>query len=361
MKKNSNEVIELLKEAIELLSSEDAEATETKKAETTPKTKTSKKATKDDVEENDTETDDEDDIEALDNMSYNELKAYAKKLGIKAVGSHKQILKAVKDYLLNVDEDEEDEEEASVKSSKKSKKPEPQDEEEDDEYEEEPEDEDEETDDEDINIEDELSEMSVEELADILSQAGLSTKGKKEALIARIIKGIDDGKIELDFEEDDDEIEDEDEDIETPDDEDIEDDADEEDEAEDDDEEEDFDVNDTDNPEMTKARKKSIIALRKEIQASFKKKKLGTKEITEYLISVGYTKKELKGVDTDELLELYIDSKCSFIDDDGEEVEPESAYILNGTPACCGKFLEYEDDSYVCPVCGNEYEADDEE
>jgi hypothetical protein len=46
-----------------------------------------------------------------------------------------------------------------------------------------------------------LKEMEVEELAELLEEYGLSTKGKKQALIDRIVTAIEDGTIELDDEE----------------------------------------------------------------------------------------------------------------------------------------------------------------
>lgn len=46
-----------------------------------------------------------------------------------------------------------------------------------------------------------LEDMDVEELAEILEEAGLSTKGKKQALIARIVEAVENGDIEIDDEE----------------------------------------------------------------------------------------------------------------------------------------------------------------
>jgi SAP domain len=46
-----------------------------------------------------------------------------------------------------------------------------------------------------------LKDMEPEELAEILAENGLSTKGKKQALIDRIVTAIEDGTIELDDEE----------------------------------------------------------------------------------------------------------------------------------------------------------------
>lgn len=46
-----------------------------------------------------------------------------------------------------------------------------------------------------------LNDMDTEELAEILESYELSTKGKKQALIDRIVKGVEDGTIEFDEEE----------------------------------------------------------------------------------------------------------------------------------------------------------------
>ena len=56
-------------------------------------------------------------------------------------------------------------------------------------------------------LEAQLNEMSVEELADILAEVGISTKGKKQSLIAKVLKAVEEGKIELADEEDADEEE----------------------------------------------------------------------------------------------------------------------------------------------------------
>jgi hypothetical protein len=45
-----------------------------------------------------------------------------------------------------------------------------------------------------------LNDMDLEELAELLDENGLSTKGKKPALISRIVKAIEEGDIELDDE-----------------------------------------------------------------------------------------------------------------------------------------------------------------
>lgn len=50
-----------------------------------------------------------------------------------------------------------------------------------------------------------LYEMEIDELADILNEYDLSTKGKKQALIDRIVKAVEDGIIEVDDEEEEEE------------------------------------------------------------------------------------------------------------------------------------------------------------
>lgn len=78
------------------------------------------------------------------------------------------------------------------------------------------------------------------------------------------------------------------------------------------------------------------------------------------LIEFGFTKKEVAELNkSGELVDFYIDCKAMFIDDDGDAIETESPYELNGMPACCGKLLDKnEDGDYVCQVCGNVYEAE---
>jgi hypothetical protein len=46
-----------------------------------------------------------------------------------------------------------------------------------------------------------LNEMELDELAELLTDHELSAKGKKQALIARIVKAVEDGTIEVDEEE----------------------------------------------------------------------------------------------------------------------------------------------------------------
>lgn len=269
--------------------------------------------------------------EELKEMSYTDLKAYAKNIGVKAVGSHKQLLANILKTLYKEDDEENVKEEKPTNSAKKSAVP--VDEEDDEEQEEEVEDDD---------LRAELAELDTKELADILSEAGLSVKGKKEALITRIIKAVEDGLIEFEEEEV------EEENI-----------SDTKNGTNDTKSDTKNDTNDTKNPNMTKERKDAISALTKEVQAGIKRNKITDDDMIEFLISVGYTKKEIRGLD--DIVDTYLQEKALFINDDGEEIEKEEPYSLNGEPACCGKLLEKDGDTYTCSVCGGEYEVDDEQ
>lgn len=138
------------------------------------------------VEEDEEEEEDGEEELDLDSMSLDELKELADEEGIELPKKKKSqkaadYLEAIRELLaeeLGAEEEEDEEDE-----------------------EEEDEDEDEEEEEEDIATQLGLDEMDVEELAEILEDHELSTKGKKQALIARIVKAVEDGIIELDEEE----------------------------------------------------------------------------------------------------------------------------------------------------------------
>lgn len=137
------------------------------------------------LDEEEVEEDGEEELD-LESMSLEELKELAKENDIELPKKKKSqkaadYLEAIRELLaeeLGAEEEDEEEEEE-----------EDEDEEEDDEEEEE-----------DIATQLGLNDMDVEELAEILEDYELSTKGKKQALIARIVKAVEDGIIELDEE-----------------------------------------------------------------------------------------------------------------------------------------------------------------
>lgn len=127
--------------------------------------------------------------EDLNSKTLKELKDLAKELGVSTKGSKSTIIGRILEAQDNVEEVVEEPEENILT------------EEEVEEFEEATET------GEENPLEAQLNEMSVEELADILAEVGISTKGKKQSLIAKVLKAVEEGKIELADEEDADEEE----------------------------------------------------------------------------------------------------------------------------------------------------------
>ena len=277
--------------------------------------------------------------EQLDGLSYNNLKRLAKEMGITAVGSREELTEKILNFdgeAPNPDTEEEDEEpvKTTTKSKVAPKKSAPV-----------VEDEDEDDEEEDpivAQVNEAVEDMSDEEIMDILADVGVKAKGKRQALISAVIKAVHDGKIDLGDDEESDEDE------ETAD--------------EPEDESEEFDVNDTENPDMTKERKAAIEAHDAETREQFENGDLTRKELVEWLNEFHSTKDSMKKKSDDEILDEYIRCTCLLINDEGEMPEEEGAYTVNGIPYCCGHELAYNEDNstYICEVCGGEYEAGEE-
>ena len=285
--------------------------------------------------------------EQLDGLSYNNLKRLAKEMGIPAVGSRDELTQKILNFDGEVpapeSEDESEtvkepvEEKTTRKSPRKIQKsePEPVEEDEDDEEEVDPIVE---------KVNEAVEDMTDEEIMDILADVGVKAKGKRQALISAVIKAVRDGKIDLDDEES---VDDEDE-ADT--------------EAESESEEVEYDVNDPENPDMTEERKAAIEAYESEIRADFENGDLTRKQLVEWLNDFYDTKDSMKKKSDEEILAEYIHCSCLFVNDEGEMPEEEGAYTVNGVPYCCGHELAYneDNDTYICEVCGAEYEAGEE-
>ncbi len=186
-----------------------------------------------------------------------------------------------------------------------------------------------------------LDELSVEELKEILEEAELSIKGKKQTLIDRIVEAIIDGDLELSDEEDSEiEIDDseiDDSEIEIDDSEIVEDDRDE---------------------EVVKAEE----AVEKKLNKQFKEGKLKIAQIKKFL------KKYYDGNDDcsdcskcskEEQLKCYIDIHKNLVDDDAVYNNFEEPYVRNEQNYCCGVPLdEMDKGTLYCTICGTEYEED---
>ena len=135
------------------------------------------------VEEEVVEVETNTEAEDLNSKTLKELKDLAKELGVSTKGSKSTIIGRILEAQDNVEEVVEETKENILT------------EEEVEEFEEATET------GEENPLEAQLNEMSVEELADILAEVGISTKGKKQSLIAKVLKAVEEGKIELADEE----------------------------------------------------------------------------------------------------------------------------------------------------------------
>ena len=254
--------------------------------------------------------------ETLKGMGYADLKALAKNVGVSAKGTKSQLLKVLIEYFKNMDEETPTEappqEEAPAEVET-----------------------DEATEGEDTRavvlrmIEE--NEMSDDDIREVLKDAGLSDKGKHEALIDKLVSAIDDGIIQLEDEEDDEPAP-----------------------AEEEAEEE-----ESNEPAITPERAKGIEKLMEEVDEQFKDGSLTASDIREFLDQFGDVTVPKKA-SADKLLELYKENVSMLVDDEGNVCE-EGAYFINNVPYCCGRPLNVADDNTAtCPVCGETYEFEEE-
>lgn len=267
--------------------------------------------------------------ESLAEVSYNGLKKLAKDLGVSASGDRETLTANI---LASVSEDEVEDEEDSEEEVTSSEE-----EIEDAEFSEEDE---EEEDSLAEQIEQATKDMTVEELADLLVSYKLPAKGKRQALIDAIIKGVEDGIIEFNTGDDVDEEEDEDDEEETDDEvtEDVED-------------EEEID----DSP-----RGKAVQDLKDSIEAEFEEGSISRKDLITYINKRMGTKNRMKTVDDADLLAKYCELQATLIDDEGDLHEEKEPYVLNGEYHCCGEALQKDEDGdLVCPICGTCYDGEE--
>lgn len=280
--------------------------------------------------------------EELDTMTYNDLKKLAKELGMSAVGNRKEITEKILTGETSItDEPEEVKPEKkfiSKTSNKVSNKSVPVDEEEDDDEIIDEEDEEEDIDPVEQQVLEVTEEMSDDDIREILEDCGISTKGKRQALIAKLVKAVNDGKIALD---DSDNNENEDDDIVTE-------------KSDKDTMEEDITSN------MTKKRKKAYADFCQETKESFEEGEITREDLIAFINDFNGTKDKMKKVSDKNLLEQYFKIAANLIDDDGEIIE-EGAYTINDEPYCCGRPLKYDEDEnkFICEVCGEEYEGEE--
>lgn len=255
--------------------------------------------------------------ETLKGMGYADLKALAKNVGVSAKGTKSQLLKVLIEYFKNMEED------TPVEAPPQEEAPAEV-----------------ETDEEVVDGEDtravvlrmiEENEMSDDDIREVLKDAGLSDKGKHEALIDKLVSAIDDGIIQLEDEEDDEpapaEVE--------------------------------AEKEESNEPAITPERAKGIEKLMEEVDEQFKDGSLTASDIREFLDQFGDVTIPKKA-SADKLLELYKENVSMLVDDEGNVCE-EGAYFINNVPYCCGRPLNVADDNTAtCPVCGETYEFEEE-
>ena len=175
-----------------------------------------------------------------------------------------------------------------------------------------------------------LNDMGIEELADILAEHDLSTKGKKQALIDRIVKGIEDGTIELSDEEEEEEVVEEVKEVvkaTKP-------------------------LKKVENKYPARTAKEDKIE--EEIRSQYTSKKLKDSEIVKFIRS--YVDGDPRKLDKEVALGMYIEIQQALVDDDGVVTKLEEPYERNGEYHCCGRELKTLDSGNpYCEICGTEY------
>ena len=312
--------------------------------------------------------------EQLMSMKFNDLKKLGASLGVSCSGKRDEII----DRILNVPvkasvEQEEPEDEGTAEKGKvvpiskskkgglKKKKEEPEEEETAAEEEEEvgPSEE-------SIKLAEELTEdMSAKEIIDYLAECGIKAKGKKSDVILVLAKGIEDGTVEL--EDDEEDTEDEEEAEESVDEGEEEVSSDDEEEGEEFNEESyfpEYDEAGYNNPDsMKEERAEAVKAMMADIIEKVENDELKEEDMQTFLENV-CTDEELEALGEDyefeELVALYCEIRKRFVDDDGEEHEPGDPYELNEKNFCCGHELKYEKKSktFICESCGEKYTAE---
>lgn len=264
----------------------------------------------------------------LGSMKLKELREYAEELGLNSKGKRAEVEDRIREFLDN-QENSEDEEVEEPEVEEESEEPEIEENEDSEEDEDSEEAEDDEVEDETYaKVMQYVNEASDDELRETLEELGLSSKGKREALIEKIYQAVKDGLFE--FEEDEEPSEDVEPEEETEESEDL---------------------------GMTEERAKAIEAMEEQVQEEFEEGKITRKEMVAYLKQVGIA--VTKKVEDEAVVEMYTEKLALLIGDEGEfHDEGGDPYNINEVPYCCGAPLEEVEGGYRCNVCGTEYEAE---
>ena len=167
-----------------------------------------------------------------------------------------------------------------------------------------------------------LEEYTEEDLADVLNSVGVSPKGKRQALLSKIIKAIEEGKIEFELDEVEEEVE------------------------------ENIQSN------MNEVRQHGVNEILKELDEVFKNDEMSEEEINTTLSNVyteedGYSDK----LPLEEKKEMLRDVYMNLVDDEGNLHDLGEPYVKDEKYACCSLELEeLEDGNLHCNICNQTYE-----
>lgn len=262
----------------------------------------------------------------LGSMKLKELREYAEELGLNSKGKRAEVEDRIREFLDN-QEDSEDEEVEEPEVEEESEEPEIEENEDSEEDEDSEEAEDEVEDETYAKVMQYVNEASDDELRETLEELGLSSKGKREALVEKIYQAVKDGLFKFEEEEPSEDVEPEEE------------------------------TEDSEDLGMTEERAKAIEAMEEQVQEEFEEGKITRKEMVAYLKQVGIA--VTKKVEDEAVVEMYTEKLALLIDDEGEfHDEGGDPYNINEVPYCCGAPLEEIEGGYRCNVCGTEYEAE---
>lgn len=263
----------------------------------------------------------------LGSMKLKELREYAEELGLNSKGKRAEVEDRIREFLEN--EDTEEDEDLGEEPEEESEEPEIEENEDSEEDEDSEEAEDEVEDETYAKVMQYVNEASDDELRETLEELGLSSKGKREALVEKIYQAVKDGLFEFEDEEPSEDVE----------------------------PEEETDEETSEDLGMTEERAKAIEAMEEQVQEEFEEGKITRKEMVAYLKQVGIA--VTKKVEDEAVVEMYTEKLALLIDDEGEfHDEGGDPYNINEVPYCCGAPLEEIEGGYRCNVCGTEYEAE---
>lgn len=233
----------------------------------------------------------------LGSMKLKELREYAEELGLNSKGKRAEVEDRIREFLENEDSEEAEEDEVEDETYAK--------------------------------VMQYVNEASDDELREKLEELGLSSKGKREALVEKIYQAVKDGLFEFEDEEPSEDVE----------------------------PEEETDEETSEDLGMTEERAKAIEAMEEQVQEEFEEGKITRKEMVAYLKQVGIA--VTKKVEDEAVVEMYTEKLALLIDDEGEfHDEGGDPYNINEVPYCCGAPLEEIEGGYRCNVCGTEYKAE---